>query len=482
MSLSTLQRRLLWVAVPLFIFTGVVVSVWLWAPGYAVRTVLEMAGASDIRFQAVRGTPWHLEVDGLSFQVETQAVAARRVTLDRPHWWMASLGAVRVEGLELPVFLDGSDVNPWNWATYGNAPANGEAVQLPLTTVELDGHIIVRMAALPDMPVAVKLEGRPKSGTSWIGSLVAEAPGFRLAGSGSLLRAGQELEFQVHSSELDLGVWSQQIQRLVTLPGAPWKLAGKLTAVAEGNVTAKRFASTARVSLRGGKMRVLARDIAVEGAEADLEFSDLWKYRTKSGELRLGELRVGRLAVRDIKADVGLWGAQTLIVNAAQGSALGGTLAVAPFRTRRDQRELILKLEANELDAAQLLALAPETPAQVGGKFDAILPLRILSSGVRCEPGTLTLAPGSAGVMQLNPAALLRSDAKLDDASTKTLKAAGSDPVRLRLSELRLDIRAPDLPLGSSARVSFAGESEGGPVAASLNINGSIERYLELMP
>jgi hypothetical protein len=127
------------------------------------------------------------------------------------------------------------------------------------------------MTALPDMPVNIKLEGRPKSGVSWIGSLVADGPGFRLAGSGALLRAGQELEFQVHSSELDLGIWSRHIQRQVPVPGAPWQLEGKLTAVAEGNVTAKRFASTARVSLREGRMKVLTRDVEVRDADADLE-------------------------------------------------------------------------------------------------------------------------------------------------------------------------------------------------------------------
>lgn len=481
MSFSPRSRLLVWLAVVVLLLGGGTLAARFWLGGYAVRTVLEMAGASEIQFKSVRGTPWHLEVEELSFHMQTQAVGARRVTLDRPHWWMASLGAVRVEGLELPVFLDSSDVNPWDWARYDNAPANGEAVQLPVTTVDLDGHIIVRMASLPDMPIAIKLEGRPKGGVSWIGSLLAEGPGFRLAGTGSLLRAGQELEFQVLSSELDLAVWSAQIQRMVMLPGAPWRLEGKLTAVAEGNVTAKRFASTARVSLRGGKMRVLARDIAVEGAEADLEFSDLWKYRTKSGALRLGELRVGRLAVRDIQADVGMWGAQTIIVNAAHGSALGGAITVAPFRTRLDQRELVLKLEASGLDAAQILALVPETPAQLGGRFDATVPLRIMASGVRFEPGVVTLAAGPPGVMQFNAAALLRSDAKLDDASTKTLKAAGNEPLRLRLHDLHLDIRSPDLPLGSSARVSFSGESENGPVAASLKVNGSLERYLEVL-
>ena len=481
MSLSPRTRRLLWVFVPLLLLGGAFFALRFWAGGYAVRTVLRMAGASRIQFQAVRATPWHIEVDGLSFQIQSQAVRARRVTVDRPHWWMASLGAVRVEGAELPVYLDESDVNPWNWSTYDNAPANGDAVQLPLTTLDLDGQIIVRLASLPDMPVDIKLEGRPKGGVSWIGSLVAQGPGFHLAGGGSLLRAGQELEFQVQSASLDLGVWSQQIQRLVLLPGGPWELGGKLTAVGEGNVTAKRFASTARVSLREGHLRVRARDIAVDGAEVDLEFSDLWKYRTKKGELRLKELRVGRLAVRDIAAEFGLWGAQTIVIGGAHGSALGGTVTAAPFRYFREQRELVVALQASGLDAAQILALVPEAPGQLAGRLDATLPLRIQSEGVRLEPGAVTLSPGSRAVLQFDAAALLRSGATLDAASVKTLKALGKEPTRLHLKEFQLAIRSPNLPLGTSARVNFAGEIDEAPVAASLNVNGSLERYLEVM-
>ncbi len=481
MSLSLRTRRLLWVVVPLLLLGGTALALRFWAGGYTVRTVLHMAGASKVRFQAVHGTPWHLEVDGLSFQIQTQAVSARRVVLDRPHWWTASLGAVRVEGAELPVYLDDSDINPWNWSTYDNAPANGEAVQLPLTTLDLDGQIIVRLAGLPDMPVGIKLEGRPKGGVSWIGSLVAEGPGFHLAGAGSLLRAGQELEFQVQSASLDLAVWSQQIQRLVSLPGGGWELGGKLTAVGEGNVTAKRFASTARVSLHDGRMRVRERDIAAEGADADLEFSDLWKYRTKAGELRLKELRVGRLAVRDITAPLGLWGAQTIVVGGAQGSALGGTVSVAPFRYFREQRELLVPLQVSGVEAAQVLALAPDVPAQMGGRLDATLPLRIQADGVRLEPGTVTLSPGGLAAMQFDASALLRSGATLDAASVKTLKALGKDPARLRLKEFQLAMRSPGLPLGVSARVSFAGEIDEAPVAAVLNVNGSIERYLEVL-
>lgn len=451
-----------------------------WLGGYLVRTVLEMAGAQEIRYHTVRGTPWHLEIAELGFRIGDQAYSAGRVVLDREHWWAASLGAVRVEGAEMPVYLDGSDLDPVNWTVYGRNPANDEPVNLPLTTLDLEGRIIVRMSALPEMPIEVKLEGRPKGGVSWIGSLVAQGPGFRLAGSGSLLRAGQELEFQVHSSELDLGVWSRQIQRLVVLPGAPWQLEGKLTAVAEGNVTAKRFASTARVSLRGGRMKVLTRDIEVRDAEADLEFSDLWKYRTKSGEVRLGELRVGRLVVRDVRVDCGLWGSQAVLVRAARGRVLGGSVAVAPFRYQRGLRELVLQMEATGLDAAQLLPLLPEVPVQLGGEFDACLPLRIQAEGVRFEPGSVVLATGSKGTMQFDAGALLRSGEKLDEESLKVLKATTEKPLRLRLDEFELAIRAADLPLGCSARIAFRGETEAGPVSATLDVNGSLERYVEV--
>ncbi len=481
MSLLLPSRRVIWVSLVLGAIGGAALGVRFWLGDYAVRTVLRLAGASEIRFKAVSGTPWHLEVDGLAFQIRTQAVSARRVILDRPHWWTASLGAVRVEGAELPVYLDDSDVNPWNWATYDNAPANGEAVQLPLTTLDLNGRIIVRMASLPDMPVDVKLAAQPKSGVSWTGSLVAEGAGFHLAGTGALLRAGQELEFQVQDASLDLGVWSNQLQRLVALPGGPWELGGKLTAVGEGNVTAKRFASTARVSLREGRMRVLARDIVAEGAEADLEFSDLWKYRTKPGALRLRELRIGRLPVRDITAEIGLWGAQTIVVGGARGQALGGRVTAAPFRYFREQREVVVALQATGLDAAQVLALTPEVPAQVGGRFDATIPLRIQSEGVRLETGSVTLMPGSLGVLQFDAAALLRSGATIDAASLKTLKALAPAPARVHLKEFQIALRSPDLPLGTSARVSFAGDIDGAAVAAKLDVNGSLERYLEVM-
>ena len=481
MSLTPNLRRLLWLAAGALVLTGALLVVRFWLGGYAVRSVLRLAGASEISWQAVRATPWHIEVNGLEFHVQGQLFAARRVTIDRAHWWMASLGQVRIEGAQVPVFLDGSDFDPLHWSSYDNSVPD-DGVSLPFVSVDLDGELVVRMALLPDMPLEVKLEGRPKGGAPWIGSLLVTGPGFRLAGGGSLLRAGQELEFQVLSSELDLAVWSRHLQRFVPLPGAPWKLAGKLTGVGEGRVTAKRFAATARVNLRDGQIKVGIQDIAAEGVEADLEFSDLWKYRTKSAELRMARFRIGQLSLREVTTGFSRWGAKNVIVNGARGTALGGTVTVDPFRYYLDQRDVSLTLHVANLDPGQLLALAPEVPLKLPGRVDGLLPLHVHGEGVRMQSGFLTLQTGTKPDLVLNAVSVVRSGATMDAATLKILKTAGTEPVHLRLGELRLDIRPADAPLGSSARVHVVGETDGGSVAFDYNVNGAIERYLQVLP
>jgi hypothetical protein len=478
--LSVLRSRQLWIALTVLVLAAFAVRFWL--GGYVVRSVLGMAGASAIRFTHVRATPWRVVVEGLHFSVRTQEFAARRVTVERERWWMASLGNVRIEGAHIPVTLDDSDVDPWHWSTYDEAGLGDEPVNLPFQTLDLDGELVVRMATLSDTSVTVKLEARPQGGASWVGSLVAEAPGFRLAGDGALLRAGQELDFQVHSAELDLETWAGQIQRLVPLPGGPWTMGGKLTGVGEGNVTAKRFAATARVNLREGRMRAGSQDVAATGVEAELEFSDLWKFRTKSGEARLTELRIGRLPLSNVVADFGLWGGQTLIINSARFEALGGRVAVQPFRYQLNRRTVGVTVDVENLDLAAALGLAQRVPAQLTGRADGTLPLRIHESGVQLDPGQLRLRDGSTAELRVNPAVLLRSGAVMAAESLGVLKTAGNEPLLIRLGELRFDIRPPDIPLGSSARLTAAGDTDRGPVSFVFNVNGPVEKYLRVLP
>ena len=118
---------------------------------------------------------------------------------------------------------------------------------------------------------------------------------------------------------------------------------------------------------------------------------------------------------------------------------------------------------------------------EAGGRMSGTLPLTIRPEGVRLAPGHLVLQPGAAE-MVCNVTALLRSGATFSGESLAVLKATGAKPLRLRLDELRLDIRQPDLPLGCSARVHAAGESEDGRVAFDYNVNGAIEKYLLVLP
>jgi hypothetical protein len=479
---SVSRSRLLGTLVALLAVAGGLLAVRTWLGGYVVRSVLAMAGASQIRHGEVRGTPWRLEVADLEFKVRLQAFSARRVVLVREKWWEASLGDVRVEGARMPIVLDGSDVEPGSWAVYGDGGLGDEAVQPPFRSLDLEGNLVVQMATVPDRPVAIRLEGRPLSGTSWTGSLLAEAPGFRLAGGGSLLRAGQELDFQVHSAELDLGSWAQHVQRLVPLPGGPWTMGGTVTGVAEGNVTAKRFAATARVNLRGGHMRAATQDVAAEDVEAELEFSDLWKLRTKSGSLRLAKLRTGRLTFERLTADFGLWNGKRFTVTWATADVLGGVVEAGPFQHQLDQRVLALTLRPSGLDAARLLALTTGVAPRMVGRVGGELALRLHGDGVQLTGGHLGIEAGTPAELQVNAAAMLRSGARLTAAAEEIFRSAGRQNVLVRLDALRLDVRPPGLPLGTSARLEAAGMVDGRTVAFSHHINGAVERHLAIMP
>jgi hypothetical protein len=475
-------RRLLWIVVGLAVVGGGGFAVRAWLGGYVVRSVLAMAGASQIRHGEVRGTPWRLEVADLKFKVRLQSFSARRVVLVREKWWQASLGDVRVEGAQMPVVLDGSDVEPGSWAVYGDGGLGDEAVQPPFRSLDLEGELVVRMAAVPDRPVAVRLEGRPLSGTSWVGSLLAEAPGFRLAGGGSLLRAGQELDFQVHSAELDLGLWSEHVQRLVSLPGGPWKLGGTLTGVAEGKVTAARFAATARVNLRGGHMRAATQDVTATGVEAELEFSDLWKLRTKSGRVRLAQLRTGRLAFDRVAADFAIWNGKEFTVNGATAETLGGRVEAENFKYQLDQRTLNVTLRPSGLEASRLLALTTGVAPRLAGRVGGELALRVHGDGVQITGGHLAVESGTPAELQVNAAAMVRSGARFAPVAEEIFKSAGRQNVLVRLEGLRLDVRPAGLPLGTSARIEASGVVDGRPVGFVHHVNGAVERHLAIMP
>lgn len=473
-------RRWLW---PGLLLGGLIATLLLarfWLGGFAVRRVLEMAGATHVEWNAVRATPWHVEIDGLSFVLQSQALTAEHVVLERARWWTWSLGDIRVRGLRWPVHLVPSSGDAWQWSRYEHGLDGGE-VTLPFASLDLRGQIVVEMNALPSRPIDLVVQGKSRDEGSWLGTLEAVGDGFRLRGGGALLRAGQELEFQVKDAELDLGRWAHQVQRLVSLPGAPWEISGKLNGSGEGRVTAKRFAATASISLREGAMRAGTQDIAAQGAEAEIEFSDLWKFRSKSGALRLRQLRTGELVFHDLSADFGLWDGKMVRVTKTNFAVLGGFGETAPIEFDLEDRRLAVSLRLRDLDAARTLALAPSSQVAVQGRLDGELTLQIDPNGVRFRPGRVAMQPG--GVLEFDASALLRSGMRLDAQTTNLLKqiAEKSPRVRLQAENATLLIRPPDATLGSSARASIAGEVDGEKIAFDYSINGALERRLSVL-
>ena len=94
------RRRLVWVVA--LLFGALLTLVLLRKPlaAAAITSSLRMAGAGDIRLSVTEASPWGVLIENLGFQMRTQRFDARRVKVDRKHWWSASLGAVQIEALD----------------------------------------------------------------------------------------------------------------------------------------------------------------------------------------------------------------------------------------------------------------------------------------------------------------------------------------------------------------------------------------------
>lgn len=452
--------------------------------GLAVGSLLRLGGASEVTFRVAAASPWRVVVENLGFKVKTQLFAAHRVTFSRVHWWTPSLGSVQVEEARVPLTIDGSDTNPQEWPTYQNGTAAVAPTSLPLEEISVDGQLIIRAAALPDQALAVNFEARPAAGGKWSGQLAANGPGLGMKGEGSFDPAKHELAFQVPELSLDLKLWQGFIQRLVLLPGGAWEIEGRLTGSATGRLVGKDLVAGGKVQLREGRVRYAQKAITAEGIEADLEFTDLDKFVTKPGTVRVRELRTGQLALQDIRGEFAFASANQIVVSAASLKALGGSVAAEPFTYFLSQRELSAVLLVDGVSVEEVLALTQDLPAKAVGRVNGRLPVRIDGSGLRLGTGWLALKPGVYAELQLDAGGLLTNGVAPGSASYSVLKKIESGLLKLKLGELRLDIRPPNAPAGRSAQLHLSGEPVDpevkAPVVLDLNVNGPIEKLINL--
>ena len=117
-------------------------------------------------------------------------------------------------------------------------------------------------------------------------------------------------------------------------------------------------------------------------------------------------------------------------------------------------------------------------------RLQIVLPLRIDAAGLRLGTGWLQLKPGVHAEIQFNTSGLLTRGVSPGNPSYAVLKKVESGLLKLKINELRLDIRPPNAPPGRSAQLHIAGEPVDpdvkAPVVLDLNVNGPLEQLINL--
>lgn len=271
---------------------------------------------------------------------------------------------------------------------------------------------------------------------------------------------------------------------LLLLPGGAWSLEGNLTGGAAGRLAGGQLTGTGTLQLREGHANNLERAVSAAGIEADLEFTDLARLVTRPGTLRIRELRTGRLVLRELDAEFAFGDSNKIVVTRAALKALGGSLGAEPFKYFLDQRQLDVVLLAEGINVEEVLALTKDLPAKASGRVNGRLPVHVDEGGFRLGTGWLALTPGVAAQLQFSAAGLLTAGLSPGSSSYAVLQKIESGLLKLKVSELRLEIRPPDAPPGRSATLHVAGEpfdpGVKAPVTLDLDVNGPLEQLLNL--
>lgn len=474
------RRLLLWGAVLAVVLLTAALAARLFLTGLAFGAVLREAGATEIRFQVTQASLWRVVMKDVGFLLHLQPFAAERITLDRAHWWTPSLGTLRVEEAKVPVTI-GAPAGP---ASPDADKKSAGAVSLPFEEISIDGQVIIQAAGQADQTLTVKIEARPDGKGWWAGSAQADGPGLGVKGEGRYDLGSGELAFKVPELALDLKPWMGFVRQLAPLPEGDWIVAGKLSGSAEGRLAGEDFAAAGTLRLREGRAESTAKAITADGIEADLEFTDFVQIITKPGNLRIRELRTGKLTLNDLSADFALAGRDRIVVTHATLRALGGRVTAEPFVLVPSLAELDAVLLASGISVEQVMALTQDLPAKATGRVNGRVPVRIAADGLRLGTGWLALMPGVNAEIEFNAKGLLTGGAAPGTPSHAVLQKIESGLLKLRISELRLDIRPTDVPEGRSAQLHLKGEPVDkevkAPVILDLNVNGPLEKLINM--
>ena len=448
--------------------------------GLAVGAALKSAGASEVRFQVTQASLWRVVVEDLGFLVRLQPFTAKRVSLDRAHWWSLSLGKLQVQQARMEVKVDHLTGNQPAAPAASSAPP----VSVPLEEISIDGQLVVQAAGLPDQALTVKINAQPYGPGGWSGQTEVTAPGLALKGTGRLAGSNGELDFTVPELSLDLKKWQGFLQHFVNLPMDDWEVEGIFSGNAAGRLAGGKLTAGGSLKLRDGRASSVAKAVAAEGIAADVEFTDFALVTTKPGTLTIRELRTGQLTMRDLQWGFALEGPDKIAVSQVSLKTLGGRVAAEPFRLVPSRQELDAVLLVEDVNVEEVMALTKDLPAKATGRVNGRVPVRINQDGLRLGTGWLELKPGVYAELQLNAKGLLTGGAKPGSPGFAVLQKVESGLLKLKISELRLDIRPPNAPEGRSAQLHIAGEPVDkdvkAPVTLDLNVNGPLEKLINM--
>jgi hypothetical protein len=448
--------------------------------GRIIQAALREAGATDVRFQVTQVSPWRVVVEDFGLLLRLQPLSAGRVTLERAHWWMSSLGTLRVEEAVVPVKVEELLQGPAPGAV--QTPAG--PIDVPFDEISIDGQLVIQAEGQPDQALTMTIGARPSGEGIWSGQAQVNGPGLMLEGEGRYDSTDGGLQFKVPALALDVKPWEGFVRRLVPMPGGDWEWEGKLSGRAEGRLSGDTFMASGHLKLKEGRVASVAKAIVADGIEAELEFTDFKRMTTKPGSLRIREIRTGELTLGDVAAEFSLEGSDRIVVTRAGLRALGGLVTAEPFVLVPGEAVLEAVLLADGISIEEVMALTEDLPAEASGRVNGRLPVRIDEDGLRFGTGWLALKPGFPAEIAFNTKGLLTGGVAPGSPRHAVLQKIESGLLKLRIGELRLDIRPPNVPAGRSAQLHLKGEPVDpevkAPVTLDLNVNGPLEKLINM--
>ena len=484
MSTPTSKVRLamtVFVAVVLVIGATATAVRWALLP-WALGAALRAGGASEITYDVQRASPWRLQVAGLGFNFEALKFTAASATLERRHWWTPSLGRLSVKSAKVDVDL--------NRLTAATPPASGSGAsaatpnRIPLEEISFDGQVILHAGDELSQALVVAFAARAVDKDTWRGEAKATAPGLELGVEASYRLAGQELEFHSTAVRLELQPWQKWLEHWAPLPGGPWEFTGALVGEAGGTYRDGKLAARGDFHLRDTRVTNTGLGLTAEGVEGDIDVADLTQLLARQATVRAKTVTSGKIVLSDLMAQFSRTESGRFDVAVLSARALGGTVSVEPFVYRLGETGVEAVVRAEDIQADQVMALTQDLPARASGSLSGRLPIRYDESGLRLGTGWLGLKPGASAEIEFHASGLLTAGTSPKSPSYAVLKKVEDGILKLKVTELRLDIRPPNAPGTRTAQLHVVGApvdpAVKAPVTLDLNVNGPIESLINL--